>query len=234
MSKAEKYPLILWFIANLTIGLFLVHDFGMSYDEPNYYLYAQSSVDAYRSIFGLAYTPHFGLYPNYGPAFILFPELAMRLLKLIFPNISTVDIWHYSYFLVFQFGGLCLYFLARRWFKPWSAWGILIHYTFQPVLWGHAFINPKDLPFMTFCLFTIWSGLHLADALGAQNIDVSLQPIFKRLWLSIEESKHQRFTRLFKLEAYIFLFITILIFPLNGLVARLVAALYSADPASAW
>ena len=148
MSKAEKYILTLWLIANLTIGLLLVHDFGMSYDEPNYYLYAQSSVDAYKSVFGLAYTPDFGLYPNYGPAFILFPELAIRLLKVIFPNISAVDVWHFSYFLVFQLSGLCLYLLARRWFKVWSAWGILILYSFQPVLWGHAFINPKDLPFI--------------------------------------------------------------------------------------
>ncbi|HET9913827.1 MAG TPA: hypothetical protein VFQ13_18175, partial [Anaerolineales bacterium] len=154
MSKIEKYILTLWFISNLLIGLFIVRDFGVSYDEPEYYVYAQNSVDAYRSFFALAYVPVFGPHdlPNYGPAFIIFPELVIRLLKLIFPNLFAADIWHFSYFLLFQLGGLCLYSLARRWFGNWSAWGILLLYTSQPLLWGHAFINPKDIPFMVFFL----------------------------------------------------------------------------------
>ena len=175
MSKAEKYILTLWFISNLLIGLFIVRDFGVSYDEPEYYVYAQNSVDAYRSFFALAYVPVFGPHdlPNYGPAFILFPELATRFLKMTFPNIFAADVWHFSYFLLFQLGGLCLYSLARRWFNSWSAWGVLLLYISQPLLWGHAFINPKDIPFMAFFLFTVWSGLRLADSLGAENIDVS-------------------------------------------------------------
>jgi hypothetical protein len=175
MSKTEKHLLILWFIVNIVIGLFIVRDFGVSYDEPDYYLYAQNSVDAYRSFFALAYSPVFGPHdlPNYGPAFIIFPELAIRVLKLVFPNIFSANVWHFSYFFLFQLGGLCLYSLARRWFSNWSAWGILLLYTSQPLLWGHAFINPKDIPFMVFSLFTLWSGFRLADSLGAQNIDIS-------------------------------------------------------------
>ena len=177
MNKTEKSVLIFWFVLNLIIGLLTVHDFGVSYDEPDYYLYAQNTVNAYRSFFTLAYSPYFGPHdlPNYGPAFIIFPELAGRLLRLIFPQILPQDVWHFSYFFVFQLGGLCLYSLSRRWFGPWTAWGILLLYTSQPLLWGHSFINPKDVPFMAFFLFTIWSGFRLADSLGARNIDVSLQ-----------------------------------------------------------
>jgi len=179
MSKTEKYLLAFWFVTNLVIGVFIVRDFGMSYDEPDYYLYAQNTVDAYKSFFALAYTPSFGPHdlPNYGPAFIIFPELALRVVKLILPNIRAEIIWHFSYFLLFQLGGLCLYALARRWFDRWSAWGTLLLYTSQPLLWGHAFINPKDIPFMAFFLFTLWSGFRLADTLGTQNIDVSFQSI---------------------------------------------------------
>jgi hypothetical protein len=177
MSRREKHILALWFIFNLLLGVFIVRDFGISYDEPEYYLYAQNSVDAYRSFFALAYLPAFGPHdlPNYGPAFILFPELAVRFLRLIVPGLFAADVWHFSYFLLFQLGGLCLYSLARRWFSNWSAWGVLLLYTSQPLLWGHAFMNPKDIPFMAFCLFTIWSGLRLADSLGAQNSTVALQ-----------------------------------------------------------
>ena len=176
MSKTEKYLLAFWFMTNLIIGLFIVRDFGMSYDEPDYYLYAQNSVDAYKSFFALAYIPVFGPHdlPNYGPAFIIFPELASRFIKLIFPNLLAANVWHLSYFILFQLGGLCLYSLARRWFDYWSAGGIILLYTFQPLLWGHAFINPKDIPFMVFFLFTLWSGFRLADSLGAENIYVSL------------------------------------------------------------
>jgi hypothetical protein len=177
MSKAEKYLLAFWFVANLIIGLFIVRDFGVSYDEPDYYVYAQNTVDAYKSFFALAYSPAFGPHdlPNYGPAFIIFPELVIRFLKPIFPNLLAANVWHFCYFFLFQLGGLCLYSLARRWFEPWSAWGILLLYTSQPLLWGHAFINPKDIPFMVFFLFTLWSGFRLADSVGAENIDISLR-----------------------------------------------------------
>jgi len=236
LDRTEKYIVALWFLANLCIGLFIVRDFGMSYDEPNYYRYAQNTVDAYRSIFGRAYTPVFGPsdLPNYGPAFLIVPELAIRFLKPILPGLLPVDIWHFSYFLIFQVGGLCLYVLARRWFKIWSAWGILLLYTFQPVLWGHAFINPKDIPFMVFCLLTIWSGFQLADSLGAPNAAISLQPFFHRIWSSIDESRRERFVKLFKLEAYTFLLFTMLILPLNRLLERFVTILYTSDSSSTW
>src|SRR5215212_3415527 len=181
MSKAEKYLLVFWFLANLIIGLFIVRDFGVSYDEPDYYVYAQNTVDAYKSFFALAYSPTFGPHdlPNYGPAFIIFPELAIRFLKPVFPNLLAANVWHFSYFFLFQVGGLCIYSLARRWFQQWSAWGILLLYTSQPLLWGHAFINPKDIPFMVFFLLTVWSGFRLVDGSGVQNVDISLQ--FKQL-----------------------------------------------------
>lgn len=170
----EKSRLLFWLILNIIVGLLIVRDFGVSYDEPEYYLYAANSVDAYRSFFALAYTPDFGPHdlPNYGPAFILFPELGIRILRLVFPDFRAADAWHFSYFLLFQLGGFCLYSLARRWFQTWTAWGLLILYTFQPLLWGHAFINPKDVPFMVFCLFTLWSGFRLADSLAKLNSDM--------------------------------------------------------------
>ena len=177
MSKAEKSILTVWFISNLIIGLFIVPDYGVSYDEPDYYLYAQNTVDAYRSFFALAYSPVFGPHDlsNYGPAFIIFPELAIRCLRSIVPTVPAAHVWHFSYFFLFQLGGLCLYSLARRWFSNWSAWGILLLYASQPLLWGHAFINPKDIPFMVFFLFTLWSGFRLADSLGAQDPGLSVQ-----------------------------------------------------------
>ena len=193
MGKIERYFLALWFLLNVMLGLFLVRDFGVSYDEPDYYLYAQNSVDAYGSFFALAYTPSFGPndLPNYGPAFIIFPELVLRFLRVIFRDVFAPDIWHFSYFVLFQLGGLCLYLLARRWFQSWSAWGVLLLYTSQPLLWGHAFINPKDIPFLSFFLFTLWSGFRLADSVAAPGTrKLSLPPFRVRDSLPYLRSPH--------------------------------------------
>jgi len=237
IDRAERVLLALWLIANLCVGLLVVRDVGMSYDEPNYYLYAQNTVDAYRSFFGLVYTPVFGPddLPNYGPAFILFPELITRLFKLIALNIFVADIWHFYYFIIFQLGGLCLYALARRWFSRWAAWGVLLLYTFQPVLWGHGFMNPKDIPFMAFFLFTLWSGLSMADAFGAKANDTSPNPGLNPDWMSIYAEKHPRSMKLFKIEAYTFIILLIvaaLTFPLRTLVANFISFLYTSDPGS--
>lgn len=191
MNKTEQRLLLLWFLINIAIGLFIVHDFGISYDEPDYYLYGRNTVDAYKSFFAIVYIPEFGPndLPNYGPAFIIFPELGVRILKLIFPNILTADVWHFSYFFAFQLGGLCLYSLARRWFSDWSAWGILLLYTSQPLLWGHAFMNPKDIPFLAFFLFTLWSGFRLADSLGGVAIRISMPTIIGSVRTAITSTK---------------------------------------------
>jgi len=237
IDRTERVLLTLWLIANLCVGLFIVRDVGMSYDEPNYYLYAQNTVDAYRSFFGLVYTPVFGPddLPNYGPAFIIFPELVTRLLKSLSLNIFVADVWHFSYFIVFQLGGLCLYALARRWFSRWAAWGVLLLYTFQPLLWGHGFMNPKDIPFMAFFLFTLWSGLSMADSFGARGNDTSPTPELDQAWSSVNAEKHPRSRKLFKIESYTFvilLIITALTFPLRNLVANFITFLYKADPGS--
>ena len=235
LDRTERYLLAFWFITNICIGLFVVRNIGMSYDEPNYFLYAENTVNAYRSFFGLAYTPVFGPddLPAYGPAFIVFPELVTRLFKLISLNIFAADIWHFSYFFIFQLGGLCLFSLARRWFSRWTAWGVLLLFTFQPILWGHAFINPKDIPFMAFFLFTLWSGFSMADSFGASDTDKLLRPELDQNWISINADKHQRSIKYFKIETYIFfafLIISALIFPLRNLIAKLVTFLFSSDP----
>lgn len=237
IDRRERVLLAFWLIANLCVGLFIVHDVGMSYDEPNYYLYAQNSVDAYRSFFGMAYTPIFGPddLPNYGPAFIILPELATRLLKLLPLTIFVADIWHFSYFIIFQLGGLCLYALARRWFSRWAAWGIMLLYTFQPILWGHGFMNPKDIPFMAFFLFTLWSGLSMADSFDAKESDKAKNSDLDQTWFSRIKKTQPQSSKLFKTETYvllIFLIIAALTLPLRNLAANFITFFYNADPGS--
>jgi len=44
-----------------------------------------------------------------------------------------------------------------------AAFGAVLLFLSQPLLWGHAFINPKDIPFMAFFTTSIYTGLRMVD-----------------------------------------------------------------------
>jgi hypothetical protein len=165
----EKALLLLWLVANLVIGALTVHQHGMSIDEPNNYRYAADTLDAYPSLFGTLYEPKYNSsYDGHGPAFVTIVSILIRIIQSVVPNVFTTDLWHFSYFITFQLSGLCLYWLIKRWFNNWTAWGILSLFITQPILWGHAFINPKDIPFMAFFLASIATGFAMVDGISRQ------------------------------------------------------------------
>jgi 4-amino-4-deoxy-L-arabinose transferase-like glycosyltransferase len=204
--RTEKYLLLIWIMVNLIVGILTVHDFGVSFDEPRYYLYAEQSLDSYRSLFGLLSEPVYG--PGnlryYGPSFIILVELIARSLQSIFTNVLEIDIWHLSYFVLFQLTRLVLYSLTKRWFSRWSAWAVLLLFTTQPLLWGHAFMNPKDIPFMAFMVFSVFAGYRVLDSLDGRILELSLQtPIkkFSEAWSQIDSSARKRYLNLLSAEA---------------------------------
>ena len=140
IDKKERVLLVAWLVFNLAIGLWIVQDYGLSFDESNYYRYADYSLEAYKSFFGRLYEPDYA--PShlqyYGPAFILIVNSILRILHWMPFDLFEFDVWHYSYFLTFQFTGLCLYGLTKRWFSRWTAWAVLVLFITQPVLWGHG------------------------------------------------------------------------------------------------
>src|SRR5215212_10207001 len=173
--RLEKVLLLLWFVINIAIGVLTVHEYGMSVDEPNNFQYAADTLDAYPSFFGTLYEPAYSsTFDGHGPAFVAITALFIRVIQGIFPNVYALDLWHFSYFSTFQLTGLCLYWLTKRWFSKWTAWGILILFSTQPLLWGHAFINPKDIPFMFFLTLSVLCGFRMADTLEANESFVSL------------------------------------------------------------
>ena len=230
-SKAENYLLLVWIMVNLIVGILIVHDFGVSFDEPRYYIYAEQSLDSYRSFFGVLYEPDYG--PGnlryYGPSFIILVELIARLLQSLFTKMLEIDIWHFSYFVLFQLTGLALYSLTKRWFSRWTAWAVLILFTAQPLLWGHAFMNPKDIPFMAFMVFSVFAGYRVLDAFEGRIPELSLQtPIkkFSEAWSQIDGSDRKRYMNLLSVEAGL-----LVLSSLAGyLIAQIVTFFYLADP----
>jgi len=230
-SKTEKYLLLIWIMVNLIVGILIVHDFGVSFDEPRYYIYAEQSLDSYSSFFGLLYEPDYGPanLRYYGPSFIILVELVARILQSLFTNMLEIDIWHFSYFVLFQLTGLALYSLTRRWFSGWTAWAVLLLFTAQPLLWGHAFMNPKDIPFMAFMVFSVFAGYKVLDSFEGRIPELSLQtPIknFSEAWDQIDGSDRKRYINLLSVEAGLLVLSSLSGYP----IAQIVSFFYLADP----
>lgn len=150
---------------SLIIGFFIVRDYGVGWDEPDIYQYSNYAIGAYSSIL---HPGQLQDYPDnlnlYGPAYFMLANLLGRFLVSVIPAWSSIDAWHFVYYLTFLSGVLSLYLLANRWMSKWAAFGASLLFLTQPLLWGHAFMNPKDTPFMTFFMLSIYLGLCMADA----------------------------------------------------------------------
>ena len=176
IARLERLLLALWFVLNLVLGALTVHEYGMSVDEPNNQGYAADTLDAYPSFFGILYEPQYNpSYDGHGPAFVTLALIFVRIAQGLFPNAYGPDLWHFAYFITLPLAGLCMYSLTKRWFNTWTAWGILILFSTQPLLRGHAFINPKDMPFLFFLTLSVWLGFRMADRVEVNESYVSLE-----------------------------------------------------------
>jgi hypothetical protein len=166
-------PLILLLTINLIAGLLTFRDFGFSWDEPLFYEYGDALPYAYsiparlggnfdlERAFGSSPDDH----KTRGPAWLILAGPLSRGLQSA--GLDEASAWHLVNFLSFEFGLFCLYLLCRRWVERWAAAAGTALFAWQPVLWGHAFINPKDIPFMAFFTASLVTGLHMADQLAS-------------------------------------------------------------------
>jgi hypothetical protein len=161
--SAAQMCLIALLLINLLIGLLTLTDFGESWDEYNFFNYAEESLAAYPGLFQTGFERVFSdpTLRHYGAWFLMTCVLAARL----FPDLIISDVAHFLTFLVFQVGIVFLYLLARRWLDPWPSFGAALLYATQPVFWGHAFINARDIPFQVTFMAALYFGLRLSDSL---------------------------------------------------------------------
>lgn len=172
-------------IVNLLIGLTIFRAYGFSWDEPLFYDYGQASLYAYspanwfsgnfdlNQSFGASAADH----ANRGPAYLILAAPFIFILEKL--GLDLASAWHLVNYLTFTFGVYLLYRLASKWMSEESALMAAMLFNFQPLLWGHAFINPKDIPFLTFFLGAILFGFEMIDD-WAQNA----RPRFKKVLLA--------------------------------------------------
>ena len=182
----------------LLAGSLTFQHYGASWDEPRFYQYANYIRHAYSipdwmhgSLdMSQVYGPDPEDLPFYGPAYLLLGRAVVGGLYKI-TNIKLLTLWHWVNFITFLGGAGVFYLLCKRWMKAWAALMATLLWISQPLLWGHAFINPKDIPFLVFCMGSIYLGFRMIDRLAVPTPEPS--PVLS--WKN-PPSFHQRIPRL--------------------------------------
>ncbi|MDP1713717.1 MAG: hypothetical protein Q8L41_03145 [Anaerolineales bacterium] len=161
----KNYPILIIFVLSLLVGFFTFDQYGESWDDKSLQKYAVKSINAYatwsqQGIVSLAQDD----LGNYGPFYIMLVERVTQFLST-FLSFSFPDLRHLIYFITYIAGVWAFYALAKRWLSEIPAIGATLLFMTQPLLWGHAFINPKDTPFLSLFLLSLYFGLRLFDPL---------------------------------------------------------------------
>ncbi len=168
-----RSPLTLLLAINLMVGFLTFRNYGLSWDEPLFYDYADSIWVAYTPE---AYSPGFDFESVYGrsaedhktrgPAYLLLARPIQQSLITLF-GLDMAAAWHLVNFLTFQMIGVGFFYaLLLRWVRPPATFLATALFASQPLLWGHAFINPKDTIFTAFFIAATHLGLQMIDRLA--------------------------------------------------------------------
>jgi 4-amino-4-deoxy-L-arabinose transferase-like glycosyltransferase len=93
------------------------------------------------------------------------------------PGWDAVDIRHFINFLAFQVAILGFFFLARRILADGPALLAALLFAYQPVLFGHGFINQKDIPLLALFILAVLFGFRLVDRMGAANAGMAAMDV---------------------------------------------------------
>lgn len=189
--QSPHLPIIILLIVLLAVGLLTFRDYGLSWDEPLFYDYGKASQYAYsisgrldgtfdldRS-FGASASDHV----TRGPAYLLIGGLIEGLLEK--EGLDQASAWHFTNLLTYLIGLIFFYLLARIWLTPLTATISVAFFATQPVLWNHAFINPKDSPFSTFFIITLYLGIKMIEKWGGEKKNILLSTILPGILLGI-------------------------------------------------
>jgi hypothetical protein len=230
--RRPGFPIVLLVVVYLLVGLLVVTQYGQSLDENLRINYADLSLKAYSG-------GKVNLQDEKGPFYGMLARLSSNVLVVLFQGWKSIDGWHYMSFVAFVIGVFFFYRLCRRLVDQAPALAATLLFGTQPLLWGHAFINPKDIPFMSFFLASVCLGLEMVDHWRARTLETGEQFTLRRELaalprrLSGEWASASRRLRRFLGALLLLLAALGLSYPLlRGLIAALVRQAYQAPPAS--
>jgi len=153
-------PIAALVTCNLIVGFLLTPHYGQSTDEWPNVIFARETLLSYQH----PERPYVdALRQDKGPFYLMVWLKVGEFLDRVIPGWAFVDGRHFANFLTFQVAVICVYALALRFVRPSAALAGALLFETQPVFFGHAFINQKDIPFMAFFALTMLLGLGMAD-----------------------------------------------------------------------
>ena len=177
-----QFLLSMLVLVNLIIGLFVLPGFGESVDELSQHSYAERTIQAIQSLINHGFMPASFMAEepkqgSHGPAFMIVVNLLRDLFLPGGSIVAKLNFSHFLYFMVFLAGVVSIFFLARRWVSETAAFGTALLFNTQPILFGHAFMNPKDVVFMSLMSASAAVGLWMADR-GGKSFRATGNPLW--------------------------------------------------------
>jgi len=142
-------------------GLVFGGAYGASIDEPRHVKFGREVLEIYqgqRPIDDTVVSP-----VQHGPFYSFVAFVAGHWVEDIRPGWTPTDGRHFIYYLSFVAATVFIGLLVSRYTRPAVSWLVAALFFTQPVLLGHAFINPKDVPFMAFFLGALTAGVFVMD-----------------------------------------------------------------------
>lgn len=166
-SALEKWGTTLFFIGVLLVGLVLVDDYGLSWDEP------RSRLNGYVTAnYLLRNDPTLFTYEDrqYGPVFEVALFGAEKLVGLT-DSRAIYLVRHGLTFLLFWIGAVAFYHLARILLMS-RLWGLVaaIFLLLSPRIFAHAFYNSKDIPVMVMFILSALTFTHYWEKPGSKRL----------------------------------------------------------------
>ena len=147
----------------MVIGILIARDFGVSTDEPDNARVGEDARKAYQG--SEVYFSREAL-AEHGPIYFMFFTLTSEALHEAFPSWPLQAGRHLTNYTTFLLGVVFFYMVCLRFLRrPYALAASALYFT-QPILFGSAFINQKDIPFLTCFLGVIALGWVAADGGG--------------------------------------------------------------------
>ncbi len=161
--KANKKTLIpviivfLFFSIYALIGYLIYKDYGVSTDEPTDYLRGELNYDRFMG----GSLAEFNDKCTYSPTICYYPPLFSMLLYRFAPTGDPQTIYwrrHQLTFAFFAFSVFVFFLIGKKLFKDWKI-GLLgaLFLIISPKIFAHSFYNPKDIPFLSAYVISIYT-----------------------------------------------------------------------------
>jgi len=159
--RNSRIPIFTVLGITLVVGKVLADDYGPSFDEVAQATYGNQALNAYSRLSGPE--DWHGNLKYYGPFYSAVAEAVTKLSTFVGSSWLPTSVRHLVNFVSLPIAMASFYFIAQRWTTTAAALIGSLLFATQPLIFGHAFINPKDMPFLAFFLLSVALGMWMAD-----------------------------------------------------------------------